>query len=235
MSGIINADNATGGGVIYSTPAMQYGGFSFSSAGGGVNFELPLATIGALNAQALSFSANNTANSRGFLSRVGESALMTADNTQSRFFGFLDKGLATVSGANVNAQDRITNISNTAQQYSLYRQQAVKRKSCFITTAICELDGKPDDCEELEILRKFRDEFMMANPDTAMMVADYYKRAPAIVERIKEMPNGDAILRAIRDTYLAQAITHIRNGYPEDALNAYRQMVEVVSIAIEVQ
>ena len=30
---------------------------------------------------------------------------------------------------------------------------------CFITTAVCEEEGKPDDCEELTAFRAFRDDF----------------------------------------------------------------------------
>ena len=31
---------------------------------------------------------------------------------------------------------------------------------CFITTAVCEEEGKPDDCEELTAFRAFRDGYL---------------------------------------------------------------------------
>ena len=36
---------------------------------------------------------------------------------------------------------------------------------CFITTAVCEELGKPDDCEELTAFRAFRDGYLRACPD----------------------------------------------------------------------
>lgn len=35
---------------------------------------------------------------------------------------------------------------------------------CFITTAVCEAEGKPDDCAELTAFRAFRDGYLKAQP-----------------------------------------------------------------------
>ena len=51
---------------------------------------------------------------------------------------------------------------------------------CFITTVCCEYKGLADDCEELTILRKFRDTYV-----PKQLVKEYYKIAPKIVEIIK--------------------------------------------------
>ena len=58
-----------------------------------------------------------------------------------------------------------------------------RRKLCFITTAICEFEGKPDDCPELTAFRAFRDGWMQQNGDQEL-IERYYEIAPAIVSAI---------------------------------------------------
>jgi len=53
---------------------------------------------------------------------------------------------------------------------------------CFITTATCILFNKEDDCYELEILRKFRDDYLAKNYPKS--ITEYYEVSPKIVELI---------------------------------------------------
>ena len=64
---------------------------------------------------------------------------------------------------------------------------------CFITTAVCLTMGKPDNCEELTLMRSFRDEWLRDQPDGEALIADYYKTAPGIVEKINQQPERKAI------------------------------------------
>ena len=56
-----------------------------------------------------------------------------------------------------------------------------KRWLCFITTAVCEAEGKPDDCAELTAFRRFRDGWLSQQPDGPALIEEYYEIAPAIV------------------------------------------------------
>ena len=62
-------------------------------------------------------------------------------------------------------------------------------EGCYITTAICEEFGKPDDCYELTSFRNFRDTWLKQQPGGQNLIAQYYKTAPTIVELINKQPN----------------------------------------------
>lgn len=85
---------------------------------------------------------------------------------------------------------------------------------CYLTTACCEYKGLPDDCEELEVLRKFRDEYV-----PAVLVVEYYKTAPNIVPMLtdKELEHIYQVITA--------CVKDIKEDKKESALNRYTNMV----------
>jgi hypothetical protein len=106
-----------------------------------------------------------------------------------------------------NASAPITSSSARNQSFNF---------GCFLTTACCEYKGLPDDCEELTILRQFRDTFVPRE-----LIDIYYKIAPAIVERIKyDKVVLEYIYRTIQD-----CVEMIKLGYNQLALETYKEMV----------
>lgn len=96
---------------------------------------------------------------------------------------------------------------------------------CFITTAIMHTLGKPDDCEELNTLRKYRDGWLKENhPDD---ILEYYMIAPQIVANINKLDNPDKFWRALYSSFLSPALEAVRKGDDELAYRIYRRMVEV--------
>lgn len=61
---------------------------------------------------------------------------------------------------------------------------------CFLTTACCKYKGLPDDCAELETLRRFRDTYLKETEYGSELIRAYYESAPALVERIELQRNG---------------------------------------------
>ena len=59
-----------------------------------------------------------------------------------------------------------------------------KNRLCFITTAVCTWQGKPDDCRELTAFRAFRDGWLSRQPFGKSLIRTYYRIAPAIVTAI---------------------------------------------------
>ena len=57
---------------------------------------------------------------------------------------------------------------------------------CFITTACCETLGLDDDCFELAVLRRYRDQVLAKRPGGKADIARYYELAPLILARIPE-------------------------------------------------
>ena len=99
---------------------------------------------------------------------------------------------------------------------------------CFITTAVCEELGKPDDCEELTAFRAFRDGYLRSCPDGPALIAEYYEVAPVIVTCIDLASDRHETYRAIRDEYLAPCYEDLQNGRLADCKDRYVSMVRTL-------
>lgn len=99
------------------------------------------------------------------------------------------------------------------------------RKFCYITTAVCECFGKPDDCYELTLLRSYRDSYLMSQPEGEELIHRYYDVAPTIVKRINRSSDKKAIYQIIWETYLQPCIRMIEDGEKEACKELYIQMV----------
>ncbi len=98
-------------------------------------------------------------------------------------------------------------------------------KLCFITTAVCEELGKPDDCAELTAFRAFRDGYLMSCPDGPALVEEYYDIAPGIVTCINHCGDRAARYSEIRDRYLGPCYEDLLAGRPEACKLRYIRMV----------
>lgn len=96
---------------------------------------------------------------------------------------------------------------------------------CFITTAVCQAEGKSDDCEELTAFRAFRDGYLRDCPDGAALIDEYYNIAPGIVRCIELCSDAEASYAAIRQTYLAPCYDDIQNGRLASCKRRYVRMV----------
>lgn len=97
---------------------------------------------------------------------------------------------------------------------------------CFITTAVCESQHKPDDCYELTLFRSFRDNYLLQREDGEEMVHAYYDVAPTIVKHIGKKENAAQIYEGIWQKYLAPCVQLIEAERNEECVALYRQMVD---------
>lgn len=84
-----------------------------------------------------------------------------------------------------------------------------KRKWCYITTATCAAEGKPDDCAELAAFRAFRDGWLTEHGGSAL-IAEYYEKAPAIVACIDWCDSPDERYAEIRERWLSPCYSALR-------------------------
>lgn len=96
---------------------------------------------------------------------------------------------------------------------------------CFITTAVCEHDGKPDDCYELTAFRSFRDNYLRFQPGGEELIDEYYSVAPVIVNCINYCDDSDLRYREIKEKYLDRCLADIESGDLEDCRRRYTDMV----------
>lgn len=97
---------------------------------------------------------------------------------------------------------------------------------CYITTACVDVMGLDDNCTEMKTLRWFRDNYMMATAERCMMVADYYFKAPEIVEKLKALPDSTAFFQHIFHEYIETAVNFIEQCEYEKAMLVYQQGVQ---------
>ena len=104
-------------------------------------------------------------------------------------------------------------------------ESGFKRRFCYITTAVCESLHKGDDCYELNLLRNYRDCYMMAREDGEEVIREYYNIAPTIVKRIGRRADAGSIYRGIYDSYLRECIHLIEENRMEECREVYTGMV----------
>ena len=124
---------------------------------------------------------------------------------------------------NLNEVRRLLENSKRSDEMPKKEQ---KKGSCFITTAVCTNFNKPDDCCELTMFRSFRDRWLAAQLDGSALIKEYYRIAPAIVQRIDSRPDGSAIYREIWSRYLLPCLHYIEMGANNKCKELYIKMVK---------
>lgn len=96
---------------------------------------------------------------------------------------------------------------------------------CFITTAAgCALN-KGRDCEELNFLRRFRDEHIKTSVEGQALVAEYYNIAPKIIEKIDLEEEASMIYAKLWTDYIVPSVKEIQAGNWQKAQDIYVVMV----------
>lgn len=111
--------------------------------------------------------------------------------------------------------------------YDVLAEGFKKKKLCFITTATCRFDGKPDDCEELTAFRAFRDGWLTAHGGEGD-ISRYYEVAPSIVTCIDHCDDAAEVYGMIRENWLNPCAEAIREGRNEDCRRIYTEMVRAL-------
>lgn len=97
--------------------------------------------------------------------------------------------------------------------------------SCFLSSACIKSMGLPDDCEELETLRHFRDDRKDRDPVFRDLVDEYYRIAPRIVESINHRENAQEIYSNIYNELVVPCVNLIKQGKEEEAIDLYMNKV----------
>lgn len=96
--------------------------------------------------------------------------------------------------------------------------------NCFITTACVKYYKLPDNCQELQILRKFRDTYLIKSTKGRRLVAQYYDIAPELVKKLEAAPDKKLLFGEIF-AQIRKSCTAIENGDFEKARITYQQAV----------
>lgn len=113
-------------------------------------------------------------------------------------------------------------IHDTCNRYEESKDVHWYGGGCFLTTAACDYKGLPDDCYELQTMRRVRDEILLPTEYGKVIVKRYYEIAPGIVENIEKHPDREHIL-----DYIFREITAIVSYIEEE------RMIEAVARYVE--
>lgn len=105
-----------------------------------------------------------------------------------------------------------------------------KKNGCFITTAVCLSLGKGDNCYELNMFRKFRDNWLKEKNNGENLIKEYYSIAPVIVDTIDSLAEKEKIYKNIWKKYLSRCLLLIENENFEEATELYVEMVEQLKL-----
>jgi len=152
-------------------------------------------------------------------------ALSDVKSAPNNYYSSLNQQISNVNSLAAQAITQIGQDTASSNQASVQASSNSGGGGCFITTAICESEGKADDCRELMILRKFRDEFMITDSERKKLVEEYYRIAPDIVRSIKELKNSKQIFEMLKDDFIIPCILLIEKGCSECAMQRYRAMI----------
>ena len=117
---------------------------------------------------------------------------------------------------------------NALAQFEQMERESANQQSegCFITTAVCDIFGKDDDCYELTMFRDFRDSWLLKQPDGNSLVDEYYKIAPRIVESINRLDESKTIYMSIWEQYLKPCLSYIERKDDFSCKEKYIEMVK---------
>lgn len=118
----------------------------------------------------------------------------------------------------------VTGFTLSESSYHLI-QSGFKDKLCYITTAVCAGRNLPDDCYELETLRKYRDNYLAQTESGRQLVEEYYDIAPGIVMAIGMHPDAPNIYEKLYQDYLLPCIHLIEEEKNEECRELYVDMV----------
>lgn len=102
-----------------------------------------------------------------------------------------------------------------------------KKRLCFITTAVCEQEGKPDNCEELTAFRAFRDSWLTEHNGTEL-IREYYDVAPEIVVRMELCDDSADRCAEIRRRWLGPCYELLQAEKMEECRDVYVEMVRTL-------
>ncbi|MCR4587423.1 MAG: hypothetical protein K5682_03340 [Lachnospiraceae bacterium] len=105
-------------------------------------------------------------------------------------------------------------------------QEGFRKKLCYITTAVCENRKMGIDCEELNLIRSFRDGYMAGSEEGRALIDEYYDIAPTIVKRIDKSSNADKVYQMILQEYILPCVDKIKTGDLSGCMSTYCKMVE---------
>lgn len=106
---------------------------------------------------------------------------------------------------------------------------------CFITTIVVDILGKPDNCNALEILRKFRSEVMQPNKQYHAYLNHYDTIGPQIARNIENDLNKMEVAKTAYENYILPVCALVLNQRNDEAINLYIEMTNILAHMYQIE
>jgi len=139
-----------------------------------------------------------------------------------------DKGYSHAKGQKDKNENRYNPPSDSDDRSAYdsgYSSTDSSSSSCFITTATLTSLGKPDNCDELNTFRNFRDNWLAKQPDGQTLILEYYNIAPQIVKAINQQDYSHNIYSNLWRLEIEPCLRFIENRDYEKAKLSYCKVV----------
>ncbi|WP_164994817.1 hypothetical protein [Candidatus Kuenenia stuttgartiensis] len=93
---------------------------------------------------------------------------------------------------------------------------------CVLATACLKFKGLPDNCKELEVLRRFRDEYLAKTPEGQQLINGYYRIVNRLVREIEEC-RTDLYEKIYKD--IKEAVQYIEAREYDKAVKKYYDII----------
>ena len=122
-----------------------------------------------------------------------------------------------------------TNVYNNYCKSYNYNECSIYRSKnpssgCFITTVVCDILNKEDDCELLNDFRCFRDNVLQKNEQYYEYLQDYDGIGPVIANKLNEDNNRESIASAIYNNALIPIDNLLKDKKYDEACEKYYLM-----------
>lgn len=133
---------------------------------------------------------------------------------------------AATEQALIQEQPQLAQIQgNTAVNVALANRPKVSSSLCMLTNACVEVLGKDDDCWELTMLRKLRDDYVQYQPNGGKDIEAYYDLAPRLIAAINARDDSRYQWERIHRQYIVPCSRRVHIGDYSGAVAVYRDML----------
>ena len=116
--------------------------------------------------------------------------------------------------------------SNYSRENMYENSKSHQSSGCYLTTAMCNILGYPDNNYYLETLRTFRDKVLQQDFKYIPLLISYDTIGPQIAYELEKDENKIEIATNLFNKFITTSVTAIENNKVNDAVNIYVAMTQ---------
>lgn len=120
----------------------------------------------------------------------------------------------------------MTRYSADLAEEAARKAEAAGTAGCVVSTACARALGLPDDCRQLTVLRRFRDDYLFSTPKGRAEVERYYELSGPLLAKLRTIDAQEHEYRQIMVTLVEPTVRLVEEGRLAEALGHYQECIE---------